>query len=571
MSPKSKDIINTMIKEAGAYTTMENIEQYIQSGMDLSGLPVQPLYLALRNLSPERASLYLTKLSPEQRKTFLNLDLWVKDQLDLPHFAFWVKAYAQSTDENIRREFVKSPEFSLFIKSRLNIWTFDVEDPLYPDHDYYFLTEDNLLLFEYDEEFELLDELKSLLRNLYDELGVEYAYAHIFKIVVDSISSLHEEEYSMKKEWLRDYGFVDYYDALELDNCFPNIPIMDNFIRNKNRVTGDIDSTSKSQTLHKSALIAFAGKTGSIDKELEKVQSQKRTDYLHFNFIRLVNGIMSLTNSLKDGPVAMGRIGKRTRQFLQLGFEYVIERLKNKGGFELKEDECLFDVFEFTDFYKIGNSLIKFRQKQLKKIIEEGPFDNSNDSFLGSHWTEFLDQSFDDTIQFTKGYDQPAIEILDTAYYKKWKSKGETFITIMPFISAFYATFKEMSDEGQILDQYYLNYTVAEIDFEAILISSFANFILGNYKENDNKKMGLTVSEFRTFCNGIVTKGKLITSGKLEDKLENFVKVFGFEKIHLFNVYFMELLKKHLEGYDFSELKQEDFKHVGGPILLSNI
>ena len=36
-----------------------------------------------------------------------------------------------------------SKAFILFLKARFNIWTFDIEDPQYPDHDYYFLTEDN--------------------------------------------------------------------------------------------------------------------------------------------------------------------------------------------------------------------------------------------------------------------------------------------------------------------------------------------------------------------------------------------------------------------------------------------
>ena len=50
------------------------------------------------------------------------------------------------TGSSLQYEFTKSEEFALFLKARFNMWTFDVEDPLYPDHDNYFLTDDQMFL-----------------------------------------------------------------------------------------------------------------------------------------------------------------------------------------------------------------------------------------------------------------------------------------------------------------------------------------------------------------------------------------------------------------------------------------
>ena len=78
-----------------------------------------------------------------------------------------------------------------------------MEDPQYPEHDNYFLSDDNLLLFEYDEECSYVDEVKSLLTELYGYLGVEKAYALIFKYLSDSFYSLAEGEYQDQRTRLR--------------------------------------------------------------------------------------------------------------------------------------------------------------------------------------------------------------------------------------------------------------------------------------------------------------------------------------------------------------------------------
>ena len=103
----------------------------------------------------------------------MDIDLW-KDELNVDQFTPWLTIYAACEDEMIQYEFTSS-EFILFFKGRFNVWTFDVEDPLYPDHDNY-LTDDSLLLIEYDEDFKQVEELKLLIKNLYTQEGVEAAY-----------------------------------------------------------------------------------------------------------------------------------------------------------------------------------------------------------------------------------------------------------------------------------------------------------------------------------------------------------------------------------------------------------
>ena len=105
-----------MAIESEAYAQFDMLEKYVQEGKDLSDLPIQPLYMMMRSRPYEEIAVFLSKCSPTQRKIFLDLDLWQRDDLDLENFSFWLKAYSSSPDETIRLEFAKSSEFSIYLK-----------------------------------------------------------------------------------------------------------------------------------------------------------------------------------------------------------------------------------------------------------------------------------------------------------------------------------------------------------------------------------------------------------------------------------------------------------------------
>src|SRR5690606_26010468 len=123
-----------------SYRSFEDIEKLVEKNNDLSVVPVQPLYLSLSSTSSDQLAVILTKMSEEQRQAMLDLDFWNKDVVDIEGMGRWVEAYSKCKEEKIVFEFAKSEDFLLYIKSRLSIHTFDVEEPEYPDHDYYFLT-----------------------------------------------------------------------------------------------------------------------------------------------------------------------------------------------------------------------------------------------------------------------------------------------------------------------------------------------------------------------------------------------------------------------------------------------
>ncbi len=569
--PYKNDPLTLLMKESDAYNHLDQIEKYVEGSSDLSVLPVQPVYLALRKLPMDKVAEYLPKFSKEQREVFMDIDLWQKDEIDVEHFSYWIQAYSMVEDEAVKKDFVESEQFLLFLKSRFNVWTFDAEDPNYPDHDNYFLTDDNMLLFEFDETFQYVDEARSLIRHLYYEVGVENAYTFLFKMVSDSFLIIQEEEYQLRKERMRDYGFVDYMDALETENPFINIDFLNLFIKKKTKATGEIDQVSKNQNLHNSSLVAFKDHFKKVIDELLKVSDTKRADFLQFNFVRLINARLESQGSLKKGSVAMTRTGAQTKNLVLLGFNYI----KATDNLETVPEEGIFTLFSFSDLYKIGNSLVKFNLKDLKKALGVNGFEDEKEAFLGDYWNDFLDNSFDAPTKFHAPKDDSPKTIIEYEEYQMWTYKTKTLIQLLPFAKKFHETLEELKKDNRLMDSFYINYTVEDIDFEALLLSNFANFYLSSFNEEGsgkpNAKLGLTIDEYRKFSEGIVSpsEGKFILTPELFKKIQKFSETYGLNQVFDFNNYLQDLLKSQLEGYDLDTMSEEDYKHVGGPIILT--
>ncbi|OFZ26694.1 MAG: hypothetical protein A2381_17025 [Bdellovibrionales bacterium RIFOXYB1_FULL_37_110] len=557
------DIITNLIHEASHYTSFDQIEKLLEEGPDLSNLPIQPLYALTTNMSNDALALCLPSFSKEQRQAFLDIDLWDKAELDIDHFSRWLKIYGMCKDDEIIYEFVSSEEFLLFLKGRFNVSTFDVEEPVYPDNDNYFLTDDNLLLFEFDEDNEIVSEVQYLIRQLYGKEGVEQAYTKLFKVVSDTFSVFQEEEYRIKKGRLADYGLVDYYDSLALYAPFASMSHMEHFIKNIQISTGHLETFSKIQTLHQSCLVAYREIEDDLLMELSKVTTEKRREFLQFNFLKLVNGSLSFNDALKAGVVAMTRVGKETRSFIELGFDYV--RLNRNHSM----DESLFEYFNFIDLFKIGLTLTKDLQKEIKTALRVKGFDNENDGFLGDYWNNYLNQTLDGNITILKKSKSGLLNKYQD--FKIIREKSKTLIMLLPYIKEFYKNFKILKDENRLMDAYYYNYKVEDIDFEAIIVSSFANYMLGLKSTDDHPKLGLSLPEFKKWAKLISNSegGLDKTKPALKEHILKFQKEYGLWQVYRFNSYFEEILANHMDGYDFLKLNDFDYKFIGGAIIFS--
>lgn len=551
---KRKDIIQKLFYEAESYKNINDLEQLFESEVDLSSIPIQPLYLLMKAAPLDTRAQVLEKLNPEQRQAIYDLEGWNRDDLDLKAFDELPLTVVKSNNLKVIAEFANSDLFLLFLKGAFTIRTFDPEEANYPDHDSFFITDDNAFIVEYNEDTEAIKEVQYLIKNLYGKLGVNKAFHLLMDLINQSYTIMLEDQYQKKKERLRDYGFVDPYEAAELVSNFRNFKQIDEFITNKKLTVGRLTSLSRSQALHSKALKGLVDDMDEFQKQLEKINDEKKLDFLQFDFIRLINSTLAVNDALKKGSLTFTRINKETKVFLKLGLEYTKSKVS-------ESEQSLFDNFTFIDLYRIGKSLIKIEQLKIRKIKKE--IDEGLEGFLGQHLNDIGDVLTDDSVRLGKSL----------AEFNQWQEKSIFFQDILSYVKQFYATFVALKESGKLSDHFYINYNVDEIDFEALILSSFLNFSLGQYQQTEHNKIGLSFTELKKWAHDYLDKKNenyaLNKNSKIGDEILKFKKQFGFEKLAFFENYLLELTDFHLSGYDYDALKFEDYKHIGGPIILN--
>jgi hypothetical protein len=554
-------VLDHLYKESLSYSTVEKMEALIQSGGTFEALPVQPLFFALKELPLDQVSLYLEKLSPKQRRAMLDIDLWVKDKLDVDSFYDWFLAYSHCPTTEVRHEFVTSEQFLLFLKGRFGIHTFDTEDPVYPDHDNYFLTDDNQLLIEFDENFAHASELKLLIGEIYDIMGVEGAYTYLFKMVSDSFLGNLEHNYREKVNHLNEYGIVDYYDALQILSPFPSVSHIDMFIKKKVPVHFSTSDEALNETLTEKYLVRVKDKIDlCFDREFELLDDEKQLNWIRFNFARLINSKMAYEGKLETNGVAIQKISLELVSYLQLGLEY----LRSK----FKDDVSVFTMFGFDDIYRIGSSLVLIQKKKVDREISKYP--KGMETFWGDYLNNTFENLLDTPVKVGTFDERPEVVNSVETLGKLTKFSSEA-LEILPLVHQFYATLEELKKGGNISDSYYLNYTLDEIEFEAVLISTFFNHVLGSYQDEDHqKRLGLRVEEFKLCLTELFGSTVIdLKSKQLHSCIEQFSQQYGLSELENFSSYLLAVIGLNLSGYEYEHLSYDDYKHVGGVIFFN--
>jgi len=264
---------------------------------------------------------------------------------------------------------------------------------------------------------------------------------------------------------------------------------------------------------------------------------------------------------MKDGPVAMTRVGRKVKALVNLGLSYA----KSKRNFA---DESLFDYFDFSEIYKIGNSLVSLVQKRLKKELASFGMDEFDDKFLGAYFEEVLDDTFNYSVQ-TRDHGGDAIGVDSVETWQSMNSNANLLVSLLPFIKSFRDAYLALTGEGKLSDTFYLNYDIASIDFEAVMISSFINFTLGKFEEEGAQKMGVKISELKEFSSLYMKDMKF--TDEINPKIEAFISSFGLSEIYGVEDYISLILRNQLEDYDYQNLADDEFKHVGGPIIFNTL
>ena len=200
-----------------------DLSAYLQSAETRSRirkLPATQVFYSLKNLDQEEMSLLLPQITEEQWATFLDLDLWDKDELNTNALLFWEK-FTLAADEPVAKKLVRAtdPELlqllwkrELQLIARVEEDEFEAEPPIDRDT---FITPDNNYIVVLPEDPEVSRLVQGVLTRLY-QLDADYARMSLEASRYAVSMELEEAAYQNTRRRTEDFGFQDYFSALEI-------------------------------------------------------------------------------------------------------------------------------------------------------------------------------------------------------------------------------------------------------------------------------------------------------------------------------------------------------------------
>ena len=548
-------VIGALASEAEALPGRRDVARLVEEGAPLARVPVPALLAAIKDADPESLPAHLEGTTREQRQALLDIDAWRKDDVDMGSLHFWTRAHL-GAKEALRREFSRSPSFALFLKGALALSTFDMEDPAYPDHDDHFLTEDGALLVEHGPmDPGLADAARALIGELYADMGVERAYARLFKVVSDTWSNMVEEELRARNGRLADMGLMDHQEALELVSPAP-LPVL--LARATGTAAPPAPGAPRVPPPSAGAVAAFRGEAGPLERELAKAADAGRAAFLTADLARLVNGALVLDGALGAGDEACRASARKARDAVLLGLDHVAR----EAGDALKGP--LLGRLAPSDLHRHGTGLLRRRRAAVARALAASPF-GDDASFLGPAWSAFLEGSLADPPRFAPGPGLAAAPVTTAAAWDAWGRRADLFARVLPLAEALARRLDGLKARGLLADRFYLNHDVDDIDLESILVSSLAAFALSAADAPPARKLGLTPSEFRRAL-PVLTDGGA-AGGRL---VRDFLGSLGLGDVQGLDEHIGELVRDHLGGLPPGPLSDRDLRHVGGAVILDD-
>ncbi len=191
------------------------VEMSHRSRALVRALPVEELYLTVKDLRPADSLSFLQHMSGEQTNFMLDLDVWLGDRPMPERFAEWLAAVYECGAPRLSRFFLEMDLELLAVLVghwlRVEKWLSSSEEEAPPD-DFPGLTLDQVYYFEPrgDEVPPLVVPALELLAERNHERYVLLMEALLW----ESMTDLEEEAYRFRTGRLMDFGFPDFQDAV---------------------------------------------------------------------------------------------------------------------------------------------------------------------------------------------------------------------------------------------------------------------------------------------------------------------------------------------------------------------
>jgi hypothetical protein len=180
-------------------------------------IPAENLYLMLQEIGSQDALELLEMASEEQVQTFLDIDCWNRDRLDLVKARTWFVLLNEMDDEPFLRdlEALDLAFLVAFFGAHLTVHILDDRNDEWDIDGVTLVTPDNRHLLEYTCGLEISRLVNGLLVRL-AQLDVDFFLNLLEAIHWETGTETEEAAYEERLTRLESRGFPDYYQALEI-------------------------------------------------------------------------------------------------------------------------------------------------------------------------------------------------------------------------------------------------------------------------------------------------------------------------------------------------------------------
>lgn len=184
----------------------------------VSRLSFEEIFFVVKGVDETNALELLELTTPEQFEGFLDLECWSKDNINLLQTNKWMAILMEMDDdqfierlEKLDRAFVVG-----YLKKYLEVYKGEVaHEQFEPDEMTAFLSEDRRYLVRFKQQTPENSFIYELIQRIY-RLNWQFFYELMEGVYWELETLLEEEAYENKVRRLADWGFPEYYDALDI-------------------------------------------------------------------------------------------------------------------------------------------------------------------------------------------------------------------------------------------------------------------------------------------------------------------------------------------------------------------
>jgi hypothetical protein len=330
-------------------------------------------------------------------------------------------------------------------------------------------------------------------------------------------------------------------------------------ILDKDKLTSHSDQSKQRNSSEKQNFQISSTFSETLVEEFSKIQDKEQVKIQQFEYLKMINSIWQIEGLVQKGQIEINSELKFIHQNIELGISFIKRYfLQDLAG------RNILDLFTFFQLFKIGRGLYHILKKNLVLLNSELSSD-----FLGETLQNIHLSLEEKKLDIRIGDSKLNLELIND--YELVSELINSLLKNLNWIKAIESEFLKLVENGQISDHFYLNHTIKSIDFESLVLTLFMNYYLSvELNENRDQKLAINIDDLKRFWKSVDIVGQNSFHEKIDKIGKDFCLKYQLQNSNKLTQLILWFLESNYLSLDIRDLSDEDFKFIGGAIILAN-